>query len=302
MPPSAFHEILVSFFRDRPALAPELLGPLLGDALPAGSLRVSDANFTQIAPAAFAADLVIMVGDPPELGIIVEVQLGRDDLKRYSWPLYACALRARLRCPAVVLVLAPDPGVAAWAAQAIETGPGGSTFKPQVVGPDAIPKITSWEAARAAPELAVLSALAHGDGEQGERVLLAMLEGLGVLQDDTAKLYYDLVWSRLTGPMQQALEEAMNKFGYEYQSDFARKYMAQGMAEGMAEGIAKGEAQEACRLVLRQLARRFGLLGQELHGSVEALEIANLEALSEALLDFESIAQLEAWVAASATT
>ena len=56
--------------------------------------------------------------------------------------------------------------------------------------------------------------------------------------------------------MRQALEDAMNKFGYEYQSDFARKYVAQ------------GEAQEACRLVLRQLARRFGLLGQPLQASI----------------------------------
>jgi hypothetical protein len=46
----------------------------------------------------------------------------------------------------------------------------------------------------------------------------------------------------------------MNKFGYEYQSDFARKYVAQGVAEGKAEGKAEGEAEEARRLVLR-LAR-----------------------------------------------
>ena len=31
--------------------------------------------------------------------------------------------------------------------------------------------------------------------------------------------------------------------GYEYQSDFAKRYVAQGKAEGRAEGEAKGEAK-----------------------------------------------------------
>lgn len=289
MPPSAFHEILVALFRERPALASTLLRPSLGDRLPTGSLRVVEASFTQIAPTEFAADLAILVGEPPELGIIVEVQLRRDDLKSYTWPLYACALRARWRCPAVVLVLAPDPAVAAWAATPIVIGLGSDTFRARVVGPDAVPWVTSSEDARAAPELAVLSALAHGDEPRGEGVLVAMLAGLASLHDDTAKLYYDLVLSRLGDAMRRALEDIMNKNkgGYEYQSEFARKYVAQ------------GEAQEACRLVLRQLVRRFGLLGHELQASIEALELERLEALSDALLDFKSVAELEAWLKTS---
>ena len=293
MPPSAFHEILVALFRDRPALAPELLRPLLGDALPTGSPRVTETTFTQIAPAEFTADLVILVGDPPQLGIILEVQLRRDGLKRFSWPLYACALRARWHCPAVVLVLAPDPAVAAWATEAMVLGPGAGAFHAHVAGPGVIPRLTSLAAARDAPELAVLSALAHGEGPEGQSVLHAMLAGLGVLPDDTARLYYDLITSRLSAATRQALEDAMNRGGYEYQSEFARKYYGQGKSEGLAEG----KAQEACRLILRQLARRFGLLGGPLQARIEALEIDHLEALAEALLDFESVAQLEGWLA-----
>lgn len=306
MSPSPLHEILVALFRERPALAQELLLPALGDDLPRGAAVVGEASFTQIAPAEFTADLVIVIGDPPELGVIVEVQLSRDEDKRYSWPLYAIALRARRKCPTVVLVVAPDPAVAAWAAEAIVTGPGGSTFRPHVVGLAAVPVVTSPEVARGAPELGVLSGLAHGDGPQGEAVLLAMLAGLKVLHDDVSKLYYDFVLSRLTEATRRALEDAMNKGGYEYQSDFARKYVAQGLAEGEAKGLAEGEAkglaegkaQEACRLVMRQLARRFGLLGQDLQERVEALDLDRLEALAEALLDFGSVADLQDWLTA----
>ena len=150
--------------------------------------------------------------------------------------------------------------------------------------------------------------MAHGDGPRGEAVLLAMLEGLKVLHDDVSMLYCDFMLSRLNHPMRLFLEDAMKKGEYEYQSDFARKYVAQGLAEGeakgeakgKAEGEAKGKVQEACRLVLRLLARRVGLLGQDLQARVESLDLDSLEALAEALLDFESVGQLEAWLATSA--
>ena len=96
----------------------------------------------------------------------------------------------------------------------------------------------------------------------------------------------------------------MNKFGYEYQSDFARKYFAQGfaqgiaesVAEGKAEGRAEGKAEEARRLVLLWLTRLVGLLGPELQARVEALDVERLEALADALLDFKALADLQTWL------
>ena len=48
--------------------------------------------------------------------------------------------------------------------------------------------------------------------------------------------------------------------GYEYQSDFAKKYVAQGRAEGRVErrteGRAEGRAEEAARAVLMVLRAR----------------------------------------------
>ncbi|HVR96833.1 MAG TPA: hypothetical protein VMW27_09475 [Thermoanaerobaculia bacterium] len=44
--------------------------------------------------------------------------------------------------------------------------------------------------------------------------------------------------------------------GYEYQSDFAKKYVAQGRAEGRAEGRTEGRTEEAARAVLMVLQAR----------------------------------------------
>ena len=83
-------------------------------------------------------------------------------------------------------------------------------------------------------------------------------------------------------------------------SEWARghyfKGKTEGMAEGMAEGIAEGMAEGEARLVLRQLARRVGLIGPERQAAVSALPIDALEALGEALLDFQTLGDLDAWM------
>lgn len=49
-------------------------------------------------------------------------------------------------------------------------------------------------------------------------------------------------------------------------------------------------------LVLRQLRRRVGALPDSVRSRIDALAIAQLEALGEALLDFSSLSALEAWL------
>jgi hypothetical protein len=61
---SVLHEALVRLFRERPELAPELLRDALGMELPADSeVRVESADFTQIAPADYRADLQFTAKD-----------------------------------------------------------------------------------------------------------------------------------------------------------------------------------------------------------------------------------------------
>lgn len=62
-------------------------------------------------------------------------------------------------------------------------------------------------------------------------------------------------------------------------------------AEGLREGL-----QRETNLVLRQLDRRVGMVPAELVARVEALPLEQLEALGEALLDFEAQGDLARWL------
>jgi hypothetical protein len=94
----------------------------------------------------------------------------------------------------------------------------------------------------------VLSALAHSDGEHGAAIAAAVLPAVAGLGDDRARFYGDLVLNSLNEAARRALEAMMK--GYEYQSDFAKKYYGQGRDEGRLEGRAQ-EAAQAVLTVLR---------------------------------------------------
>src|SRR4051812_10542625 len=87
--------------------------------------------------------------------------MSADERKRYAWPVYAVGLRARMRCPVCILVFTAQEAVVRWAASPIELG-GGNVFTPLVIGPSGVPVVTDATRACAEPELAVLSAMAHG--------------------------------------------------------------------------------------------------------------------------------------------
>ncbi|MCZ8103978.1 MAG: DUF4351 domain-containing protein [Burkholderiales bacterium] len=62
--------------------------------------------------------------------------------------------------------------------------------------------------------------------------------------------------------------------------------------QGEAIGLQKGEAN----LVLRLLKRRFGELPPHITETIQKLSVEKLEDLGEALLDFESQADLINWL------
>lgn len=233
--PSFSHEALVELFRNFPELAPMLLRSALGLELPAyTSVRLESADLTQIAPAEYHADLVLLLEDErPVLGIVLEVQLEAKQRKRFTWPVYVAGLRARLECEACVLVVAPSDDVATWAVAPIVLGPGAS-LRPLVLGPSSIPSVVELDEARRAPELAVLSALAHSD--DARVAFAAMLAALD-LPDERALLYSDWIRASLGQAVRAALEELMETRGHEFQSEFARKHDARGRATGRAESI-----------------------------------------------------------------
>lgn len=66
--------------------------------------------------------------------------------------------------------------------------------------------------------------------------------------------------------------------------------------EGIQEGEQRGREEGEKSLVLRQLTRRVGELPEDVRQQVEALPLEQLENLGEALLDFSSMADLQAWL------
>lgn len=238
--PSMAHEILVDLFKNRPSLAAEILAEVLDVSLPPYTeARLASTDLTEIQPAEYRADVVVVLldRDTPVRVVIVEVQLAVDSKKRFSWPAYVTVSRAIHGCPADLLVVAPDPALAAWCAEPIEIGVPGFVLRPPVLRRTAVPVVTDPDEAARRPELGVLSAMAHGETEQGATIASAVLPAIQKLDDDRTRLYLDLVYNSLNQAARRALEVMMK--GYEYQSDFAKKYVAQGRAEGRAEEAAR---------------------------------------------------------------
>jgi hypothetical protein len=208
--PTLEHNGLVEMFRENPFLAPHLIEKLFHLKLPSHtSVKVVESSLDQMIPVEFRADLVLELLDEkgaPVLLIVLELQRDEDPDKKYSWPVYVTVVRAKKRCQAIVLVVAPDEKVAAWAAETIDVGLGLTTVQPLVLGPAVVPQVTDPAEAEKETELAILSAVAHGNGPNGLAVVTAALAALGRLDQEHAAVYFQIIYNALREPMQRALE------------------------------------------------------------------------------------------------
>jgi predicted transposase YdaD len=168
-------------------------------------------------------------------------------------------LRARFECPACVLVFTASERMATWCSRPIELGPG-NVFTPLVVAPAAMPVIDDEASARRDPELAMLSCIAHAQDQNAETVARSAGAALQAvteqLPDDRQLLYHDLVFAVLPEAARTALEKLMATGNYEFQSDFARKYIAMGRDEGREEGREEGQVAGQVRALLTVLESR----------------------------------------------
>jgi hypothetical protein len=232
--PSFDHEILVDLFREDGRLAVELLRRCAGISVEHTRVEHRSIDLSQVVPTEYRADDVLILfrrDSSATTAVIVEVQLDEDDDKLRTWPVYVAALRARLRCPAMLLVITRDPATARWARRPIELGHPGFQLTPLVVDYADVPRITDLETASQLPQLAVLSVLAHPALEAAEMAI----EAISQLPEDLLRLYTDVILKALPAELRRILEARMIK-GYQYQSDFARKYYGQGLEEGRQEG------------------------------------------------------------------
>lgn len=77
----------------------------------------------------------------------------------------------------------------------------------------------------------------------------------------------------------------------------AMKIVTSWMEEGIEEGLKRGKHE----LVIRLLYRKLGQLAPDAEQKIGKLEVAQLEELGEALLDFSSPADLENWLQTNAS-
>ncbi len=231
MPPTAADSLpavrgsLVGLLRVRPALAAELLSGTLGLPVPqfdAARLETTQAEARDVDVAGLDvatneaagpdpdAVVVLSAGGVPVLAVVVEVQLTRDTGKRWTWPARVAAVRARLRCPVVLLVICAETQVAAWCATPIDTGHPRFELRPVVLAPDAVPLVTDPDRAARAPEMAAFSALVHGRHPCRNQVLRALADALSMLDDAPAKHLADLVIAALPADGRRYLDALLD--------------------------------------------------------------------------------------------
>lgn len=266
-------------------------GPLAADL----QLRTRDQAYSDVQPPEYRADLVLeLVRDgqeKPTSMMILEVQLDRDADKRRTWPAYQAVLRAQYGCPTMVVVLAPDQGVARWCAQPIDLdGHGNSVMRPTVIGPDLVPVITDREAAERLPALSVLSVIAHGRSKHALDVGRAGLHAAGSVDGPERVLYNDIVLHYLDAAARTALEPmAINlKQPYEPLSDFYRKQFAEERAR------IRREVENEVKLEVENEAKLEGKL-ETLSAVLEARGFRLDEALRTRLQSYDA-AELDALV------
>ena len=270
--PTLEHDGIVDMFRDNPSLAPHLIEKLFHLTLPAhASVKVAESSLDQMLPIEFRADLVVELlneNGKPVLLIVLEMQRDEDPDKKYSWPVYVTVARSRKRCQALVLVVAPDEKVAAWAAEKIDVGLGLTTTQPLVLGPAVVPLVMDPVEAEQEPELAILSAVAHGNGPNGLAVVTAALTALGRrLDQEHAAVYFQIIYNALREPMRRALEALVMERQSEGKAVFPP--FAQQLID---RGELKGRREAKREMLVRLLARAGIALTEEDRARIHACE------------------------------
>lgn len=298
--PSPRHEILVELFRHRPELLTALLAlvaPGLVPDLPGAMLLPAPGEVAGVVYAQHRADLVLrrIVEDPrqPVHAFILEVQRAPDPDKDFTWLMHIAGIGSRERCPVTLVVLALDERTARWAAALCSRRIGGSAlFTTVVIGPAQIPRVTELAQARALPELAVLSAAAHGRTRGAEHIARAAILACAALDTLHHALYADFVVACLGRKARRALEVLMPTPRFVPLSDIGKQIYAEGRSEGLKEGRSEGlkEGLDALRgLLVKQLTRRFGPLPGAARSRIQAADLALLQRWGERLLSASSL-------------
>jgi len=165
----------------------------------------------------------------------------------------------------------------------VEEGPqrrrlgNGVLYRVHVIGPEGVPIITDEERAVREPYLAMLSVMAHGQGERDTAVAIARATARAILElrrEDQRLLYLTIVQSSLGEAARKVFE--MLPETQQFLLESHRRLLAEGRAAGRTEGRAEGRAED----ILKILAKRG---------------IALTDGQRQRILDSKDLAALDRW-------
>lgn len=123
-----------------------------------------------------------------------------------------------------------------------------------VLGPSVVPVITDQAEAKQETELAILSAVVHGNGPNGLSIVEAALSALGKFDAEHAAVYFQIVYDALREPLRRAVEALIMERQSEATAGlppFIKELIDRGKHEGLREGELKGKRDMLLRLVAR---------------------------------------------------
>jgi predicted transposase/invertase (TIGR01784 family) len=280
-------------FQERPATAFELAGR----DMPEGCTYVLRAE--ELKQTARRMDGVLMPegGSPDAPLVFTESQFYEDQEFYGRWlsGIFLYLHRHHVTRPWWAMVVFPDRatdvGATAPFASLIQAGQLQRVYLKDLLGEE------SAKAAdpRLGPRLARLVVLDPEHTPAEARALVDAASGLG--PEDRHRLV-DLIETILVYKLTGLSREEIQQMLHLPETDLKKtRFYQQVHGEGRDEGRDEGRTEEALTLVLRQLKRRIGGATEAQEDRIRALPIDRLEDLAEALLDFRSPHDLEAWLA-----
>jgi hypothetical protein len=148
-----------------------------------------------------------------------------------------------------------------------------------VLGPSKIPHAPD---PAAEPELLLLSAAAHGEQRPAiVKTLLRRLDGVDQpLRNAYARLTLGLVGPAIRKEVERMLREhnyPVDSWGEEHEKI------------GEARGEARGELRGAANVVLRQLARRFGAVSDDVERRVRSADADTVQRWGDRVIDAQTL-------------
>ena len=256
--PSLDHEAPLEIIRQQPDVVADLLRRVLPQLpLPAAVTgALGSADLSQVAPAQYLADTVVVLADRqtrrPVLAVVIEPQ-GRDRrTKKASWPVYlTTAIKANKVPRAILVVICWDPREADRCRRVIRTGHPGFDLHPIVIDPRTFP---SWEGA--GPYLALLAGATGAidlGTPAGRDTVLAAIEQTRASHADTAALV-TIILGVADAAARRELEALMTT--PKFRSTFVDGLLQQGEEKGIEKGIEKGMVKSKVEDLIKVIKAR----------------------------------------------